>query len=199
MSDALSPATPDGNAEAAADRNVPVSSLYRLCEEMIQLRELTRRQYKLFEQTLTRTRDSLQQNFNTFAADSQRAYQQLRDDVQGDKRCALGLLQQILEIGLDLDKIVDSTPREDDLEAFRRWSEGVAVEARKVRAMLERLGLQPYDAVIGSAYDPALHERVGSKHVEGMGPYRIAEQQQPGFASQQPHFVLCRPKVIVSE
>ena len=56
-----------------------------------------------------------------------------------------------------------------------------------------------YDAAIGSPYNPALHERVGSKRVEGMGPLLVAEQREHGFASQQPEFVLRRPKVIVSE
>jgi hypothetical protein len=53
--------------------------------------------------------------------------------------------------------------------------------------------------VIGSAYNPALHERVGSKPMEGMGPLLVAEQRESGWASQQPEFVLRRPKVIVSE
>ena len=53
--------------------------------------------------------------------------------------------------------------------------------------------------MIGSAYNPALHERVGSKRIEGMGPLLVAEQRERGYASQQPEFVLRRPKVLVSE
>ena len=64
---------------------------------------------------------------------------------------------------------------------------------------LLRHGLHPYDAVISSPYNPALHERVGSARVEGMGPLLVAEQKERGYASQQPEFVLRRPKVIVSE
>ena len=67
------------------------------------------------------------------------------------------------------------------------------------QAALLRHGIQPYDAVIGSPYNPALHERVGSKRAEGMGPLLVAEQRERGYASQQPEFVLRRPKVIVSE
>ena len=73
------------------------------------------------------------------------------------------------------------------------------MECRKLQAGLLRNGLQPYDAVIGSAYNPALHERVGSRRVEGMDALRIAEQLEHGYASQQPEFVLRRPKVIVTE
>jgi hypothetical protein len=75
----------------------------------------------------------------------------------------------------------------------------VEVEARKVRALVEQHGIQPYDAVIGSAYNPALHERVGSRRMEGMDAYRVAEQRERGYASQQPEFVLRRPKVLITE
>ena len=75
----------------------------------------------------------------------------------------------------------------------------VEVESRKVQAALLRHGIHPYDAVIGSPYNPALHERVGSRRVEGMDALRVAEQREHGYASQQPEFVLRRPKVIVSE
>ena len=83
--------------------------------------------------------------------------------------------------------------------AMAAWAESVAVLTRKVEAMLMRLGVLPYDAVIGSAYNPALHERVGNKCVEGMGSLLVVEQLERGYASQQPEFVLRRPKVLVSE
>jgi len=35
--------------------------------------------------------------------------------------------------------------------------------------------------------------------MEGMGPLLVAEQLESGWASQQPEFILRRPKVIVSE
>ena len=47
--------------------------------------------------------------------------------------------------------------------------------------------------------NPALHERIGTRRVEGMGPLLVAEQQQHGYASQQPEFVLRRPLVYVTE
>jgi molecular chaperone GrpE (heat shock protein) len=175
------------------------STFYRLCEELIALRETNHRQHKLFEQTLTRTRDALQAGFNTFAADTQRAYQQLRQELHAEKRISLTLLQELLEIALDLETIVGSRPNAEDGDGQARWAEAVAVESRKVQAALERHGIRPYDAVIGSAYNPALHERVGSRRVEGMEPWRVVEQRERGYASQQPEFVLRRPKVIISE
>ena len=75
----------------------------------------------------------------------------------------------------------------------------VAVESRKVQAALQRHGIHPYDAAIGAPYNPALHERVGSRRMEGMDALRVAEQKEHGYASQVSEFVLRRPKVIVSE
>jgi hypothetical protein len=80
-----------------------------------------------------------------------------------------------------------------------KWVESVEVQAREVQAVLLKHGIPPSDAVVSSAYTPALHERVGSARVEGMGPNLVAEQRERGWASQQPEFVLRRPKVIVSE
>ena len=52
------------------------------------------------------------------------------------------------------------------------------MQSRKVQAALLRHRIQPCDVVIGSPYNPALHERVGCKRAEGMGPLLVAEQQQ---------------------
>src|SRR5262249_52285061 len=156
--------------------------------EMIALREKNDRQHREFEKTLSRVRDALQTTFNSFAADTQRAYQQLRQEIHGEKRVSLALLNELLDIGMDLRPIVSTAPPNGDLEALAHWAEAVEVEARKVEAALARHGLQPYNAVLGSAYNPALHERVGGRRVEGMDPLRVAAQVEPGYASQQPEF-----------
>src|SRR5215475_13314598 len=75
-----------------------MSSVYRLFEAFIALREKNERQHKLFEQTLNRSRDSLQSSFNTFASETQIAYQQLRQEVQGEKRFSLALLNELLDL-----------------------------------------------------------------------------------------------------
>jgi hypothetical protein len=181
------------------DPTLGSSSIYRLCEEVIALRETNHRQHKVFEKTLAETHDALQAAFNGFAGDTQRAYQHLRQELHGEKRAGLALLNELLDIGCDLEQIVAARPRGDDVEALARWADAVEVEARKVQAALARHGIHPYDAVVGSAYNPALHERVGGKRMEGMDALRVAEQREHGYASQQPEFVLRRPKVIVSE
>jgi hypothetical protein len=175
------------------------STIYKLCEEVIALREFDKRQLRSVEQTLNKVRDELKTSFNSFAADTQRAYQQLRQETHGEKRVSLALLNELLEIAHDLQDIVAAKPKVNDPEAVARWIEAVEVEARKVDAAIIKQGVQPYDAVISAPYNPALHERVGSRRVEGMGPLLVAEQRERGYASQQPEFVLRRPKVIVSE
>ncbi len=84
------------------DHTVGASTIYRLCEEVIALREKNERQHRVFEQKLKETRDAMQGSFNNFAADTQRAYQQLRQELHGEKRVALVLLNELLEIANDL-------------------------------------------------------------------------------------------------
>lgn len=199
MNDELQPTSVEAPRPVREQQTLGASTLYRLCEEVISLRERNNRQHQEFERKLSNVRDELKGQFNSFAADTQRAYQQLRQEIHGEKRVGLALLNELLEVGQDLQAIVAVRPPLDDSAALARWVEAVEVESRKVQAALLRHGIHPYDAVISSSYNPALHERVGSKRVEGMGPLLIAEQRERGYASQQPEFVLRRPKVIVSE
>jgi molecular chaperone GrpE (heat shock protein) len=198
--DFVQSAPSDGEAGATREQDTLGSStLYKLCEEVIALREYDKRQLRSLEQTLNKVRDEMRTSFNSFAGDTQRAYQQLRQETHGEKRISLALLNELIEAAHDLQAVVAVRPSLDDLEAVKRWIEAVEVQSRKVDAALLRHGIHPYDAVISSAYNPAIHERVGSKRVEGMGPLLVAEQTERGYASQQPEFVLRRPKVIVSE
>src|ERR1700722_12779269 len=104
---------PEGSRQPSAPPPLPVdelthgtSSLYRLFEAFIGLREKNERQHKLFEQSLAKSRDAIQASFNSFAADTQRAYQHLRQEIHGEKRISLVLLNELMEIGLDLEQIV---------------------------------------------------------------------------------------------
>jgi len=204
MNQDLSPDTSRSAVSGSTtEQTLGMSALYKLFEAFIALREKNERQHKLFEQSLARSRDAIQASFNSFAGDTQRAYQQLRQEIHGEKKLSLALLNELLEVSQDLEHIVGARPQLEALgaegEALARWADAVEVECRKVQAALKRHGIHAYDAVIGSPYNPALHERVGSKRMEGMDPLRVAEQVEHGYASQQPEFVLRRPKVIVSE
>jgi molecular chaperone GrpE (heat shock protein) len=187
-------------ARAPEAQTLGSSTIFRLCEEVINLRETNNRQHKMFDQSLAKARDELQRSFNSFAADTQRAYQTLRKEVEGERKFSLGLLMELMEINQDLLAIVAHRPALDDAEALKGWAEAIEVQSRKVQAALMRHGIKEYDAPVGTPYNPALHERVGpTKRVEGLGPNLIAEQLERGYASQQTDFVLRRPKVVVSE
>jgi molecular chaperone GrpE (heat shock protein) len=192
-------ATPGRPALPPVEHTLGTSTIYRLCEEIIALREKNERQHRVFEQKLKESRDAIQAGFNSFAADTQRAYQQLRQEIHGEKRVGLALLSELLEIASDMRHIAAARPHAGDAEAIARWADGVEVQSRKVEAALARHGIHPYDAVLASPYNPAIHERVGSRRVDGMDALRVAEQVERGYASQQPEFVLRRPKVILSE
>ena len=180
-----------------------MSSVYRLFEAFIGLREKNERQHKLFEQTLNRARDSLQSSFNTFAAETQKAYQQMRQEMVGEKKFSLSLLNELLDLAIELDHIVAARPAAPAVgaegEVLERWMAAIEIQNRKVQDSLRKYGIHPYDAVVGAPYNPALHERVGAKRLEGMDALRVAEQVQRGYASQQPEFMLRRPKVLVTE
>src|SRR5689334_12971583 len=105
-----------------------MSSVYRLFEAFIALREKNERQHKLFEQTLNRARDGLQSSFNTFAADTQKAYQQLRQEVVGEKKFSLTLLNEVLDQAIELDHILSARPEMPEgptAEIWRRWLEAL--------------------------------------------------------------------------
>ena len=191
---------------APADPEMPtmgMSTVYRLFEAFIALREKNERQHKLFEQTLNRARDGLQSSFNTFAGDTQKAYQQLRQDVVGEKKFSLTLLNVILDLGIEMNHILDSKPKHlpagPEGEALQNWLKSLEVHNRTIWDDIRKFGIQLYEAPVGTPYNPALHERVGSTRVDGLPALMIAETKEKGYASQQPEFILRRPKVIVTE
>jgi molecular chaperone GrpE (heat shock protein) len=175
------------------------STLLNLLEAFIALRGRNDGEHKFFKQQLNEVRDDMKSSWSSFVRDTQRAYGDLRKEIQGERKFSLGLLNELLEFHEDLRHIVAARPALDDVEALKRWVEAIEIESRKVETALTRHGIKEYDAVIGTPYNPALHERVGSTRVEGMGPLLIAEQRERGYASQQTDFVMRRPKVIVSE
>jgi len=175
-------------------------TLRRLCTELISMRERNDRQHRLFEQTVSKLQDDLQGRFTQFILETQQAYQRLRDEFHAEKQLSLALLNSLVDLNLDLQRIEQSRPKlEATPQEIARWSEGFAIAARRAESTLVQFGVHRYDAVIASAYAPALHERVGGLRVEGMGPHLVARQVEPGYASQQPEFVLRRAKVLISE
>src|SRR5713101_2362786 len=114
MNDDFVQETPRSLTSAALDAETPtmgMSSVYKLFEAFIALREKNERQHKLFDQTLARVRNDLEKSFNNFAAETQKAYQQLRQEIQGEKRASLTVFNELLDIALDLMQIVAHRPQ----------------------------------------------------------------------------------------
>ncbi len=193
---------PGAETPAAApreDHTLGASTIFKLCAEVIQLREMNNRQHKMFESALSNTREELKKSFNQFAAESHKAFQQLKQETVGEKKFSMDLLMLLLEISQDLEHITEHKPAPDNAEAVKGWIEAVEVQTRKVQALISQKNIKEHEARPGEPYDPKWHKRVGSERVEGMGPNLIARTVKKGYASQQPDFVLQRPEVIVSE
>src|SRR5258708_24180621 len=103
-------ASPSGGAAPAEPRDehsLGASTIFKLCSEVIQLRERNDRTHRDFERTLAKTRDELKSSFDSFAAATQRAYQDLRKETVGEKKFSMDLLMLLLEISQDLDHIME--------------------------------------------------------------------------------------------
>src|SRR4029079_18778670 len=127
-----------------------MSSVYRLFEAFIALREKNERQHKLFETTLNRARDGLQTSFNSAAGDTQKAYQQLRQDILGEKKFSLMLLNVLLDLGIDMNHILESRPKHlpdgPEGEALRNWLKSLEVQNRKIWDDIRKFGIHSYEA-----------------------------------------------------
>src|SRR5687768_10467984 len=96
---------------AVGPHTLGASTLYNLLEAMVQLTERNQREHKFFKDQLGGVRDSLEKSFNNFANETQKAYQQLRKEMHGEKRLSLALLNELLEVGQDLDRVTAARPR----------------------------------------------------------------------------------------
>ena len=81
------------------------------------------------------------------------------------------LLKDLLPVLDDLERALANVPPEQEES---KWVEGARLVERKFRAIMERQGLTPIDA-IGQPFDPSLHEAIG-----GSGTH-VAQEFQRGY------------------
>jgi len=103
-------------------------------------------------------------------------FQNYRRRTEGERsellRGANGsLLKEILPVLDDLERALANVPPE---QAESKWVEGAQLVERKFRAIMERQGLVPIDAV-GQLFDPSFHEAIG-----GSGTH-VAQEFQRGY------------------
>ena len=163
------------------EHTLGASTIFKLCDEVIRLREMNNRKHQDFDRTLVKLRDELKSGFDKFAADTQRAYQDLRKETVGEKKFSMDLLMLLLEVCQDLEHIMEMKPPPDNADAVKGWMEAVAVETRKVRSLIAQKNILEFEARPGEPYNPALHKRVGSERVEGMGPLLVARTIEEGL------------------
>lgn len=81
------------------------------------------------------------------------------------------LLKEFLPVHDDLERALANVPPEQEES---KWVEGARLVERKFRAIMERQGLTPIEA-LGQPFDPALHEAIG-----GSGTH-VAQEFQRGY------------------
>ena len=94
------------------------------------------------------------------------------------------LLKEILPVLDDLERALANVPPE---QAESKWVEGAQLVERKFRAIMERQGLVPIDA-LGQPFDPAFHEAIG-----GSGTH-VAQEFQRGYTL---HGRTLRPAMVI--
>ena len=99
--------------------------------------------------------------------------------------------------GVDPDEPAAPTTRpSEEVSARDALARGVALVLRELRATLERAGVEAYDPV-GEKFDPAWHEALSTRPVEGSEPGRVVETLERGYRLDGQ--VLRPARVIVSE
>jgi len=103
-------------------------------------------------------------------------FQNYRRRTEGERaeilRGANGaLLKELLPVLDDLERALANVPTEQEES---KWVEGARLVERKFRAIMERQGLTPIDA-LGQPFDPALHEAIG-----GSGTH-VTQEFQRGY------------------
>ncbi len=94
------------------------------------------------------------------------------------------LLKEILPVLDDLERALANVPPD---QAESKWVEGAQLVERKFRAIMERQGLVPIEAV-GQPFDPAFHEAIG-----GSGTH-VAQEFQRGYTL---HGRTLRPSMVI--
>lgn len=87
------------------------------------------------------------------------------------------LILQLLPALDDLDRAVEHMPED---VAQSQWGQGLLLIDRKLRAVLEKEGLKPVEAV-GSEFDPNFHEAVVHEEAGAENSGKVVDELQKGY------------------
>ena len=90
----------------------------------------------------------------------------------------------------------DAEPQSEEVSAHDALARGVELVYRDLRGALARSGVEAFDPA-GEAFDPAVHEAVGSRPGNGTAAGTIVETLDKGYRLDDQ--VLRAPRVIVAE
>jgi molecular chaperone GrpE len=93
------------------------------------------------------------------------------------KLASMLLVAELLPVLDNFERALESIPRE--LEMFS-WLQGVALIERHLRAILERQGVEPIEAM-GKDFNPSLHEAIVEEEVAETKPGTIVGELQRGY------------------
>lgn len=113
-----------------------------------------------------------------------------RQRVDARRNATIDVVNKLLPILDDFDRAVENVP--DDV-ADHDWFEGVALVHRKLRSILESLGVERIEA-LGQAFDPNYHEAVLREESEEYGSGIVIKVLQPGYCLDDR---VIRPSMVV--
>jgi molecular chaperone GrpE len=134
-----------------------------------------------------------------------------RDAAEAEKRGKGGLARELVpaidnleralsSVGIDPQAGVptgeDGEPRSEEVSSEEAFARGVALVLGELRATLQRAGVETYDPV-GEAFDPAWHEALATRVVEGGESGTVIETLERGYRLDGQ--VLRPARVVVSE
>lgn len=94
-----------------------------------------------------------------------------------EKLAGMLLIAELLPVLDNFERALDSIPRE--LQFFS-WIQGIALVERHLRAILDRQGIQPIEA-LGSDFNPNYHEAIVEEETSEAKPGTIVGELQRGY------------------
>jgi molecular chaperone GrpE len=160
----------------------------------------TRRERDEYLELAQRTRADFDNYRKRVAKDSSEALARGRATLARDLIPVLDNLERALKAaGVDPDSAAATSPVEapsEEVSAQEALARGVALVTRELRSALASAGVQAYDPV-GERFDPAWHEALSTRAVEGTEPGIVVETLERGYRLDGQ--VLRPARVVVSE
>jgi molecular chaperone GrpE len=163
-------ASPNRRKTRAEERIDALDTSAGLAAQIDELRERVERA----EREATENRAAWQRSAADFSNYRRRTEQQREEELGLANE---GLLMKLLAVVDDLDRAVAHVPPE---LLGSPWVEGINAIDRKLRSLLDSEGVTPID-VVGSPFDPRLHEAVMHEETVDLPDEHVTRELQRGY------------------